>query len=141
MPQNDDDPLDINPLANNPQTIKPRLPLELLEQIVGEYALPCVYGDPIASSTLAACSLVNRTFRFWSLSAKFGVIVAPRHVRDFRKWYARSQHDMQGFNRALFIALDDVSKLTSMSAGWDVEMLKLLQQQGPHLLHLSLCCV
>jgi hypothetical protein len=138
MPQNGDVPLNIDDTDNNTQTLKPRLPPELLEQIVREYALPCVYGDPIASSTLAACSLVNRTFRYWSLSAKFAVIVAPRHVRDFRKWYTKSQNDMQGFNRALFIALDDVSKLTSMSAGWDVEMLKILQQQGPHLLHLSL---
>lgn len=134
MHQNGDGLLDIN----TRNATKPRLPPELLEQIIKEHALPCIYGDPVASSTLAACSLVNRTFRYWALSARFAVIVAPRHVRDFRKWFTRSQNDMQGFNRALFIALDDVSKLTSMSAGWDVEMLKLLQQQGPHLLHLSL---
>lgn len=143
MPRNDGFNSDINVSHDTTQAIeeqnqKPRLPPELLQQIIEEHALPCTYGDPTASSTLASCSLVNRTFRYWSLHARFAVIVAPRHVRDFRKWFERSQNEMQGFNRALFIALDDVSKLTSMSAGWDVEMLKCLQQQGPHLLHLSL---
>lgn len=117
---------------------QPRLPPEILEQIVRELALPCTYGDIIAASTLASCSLVSRTMRRWALDARYGVVVTPRHVRDFRRWCKKAQGEMQGHSRALFIALDDVSKLTSLSAGWEVEFLRLLQQQGPHLTHLSL---
>lgn len=116
----------------------PRLPPELIELVVAELTLPSTYGDPRASAALAALACTSRTVREWALDARYNVAVAPRHVRDFRKWLSRVQRDMPGHNRALFVALDDVSKLTSMSAGWDVELLRLLQRLGPHLTHLSL---
>lgn len=89
---------------------QPRLPPEILEQVVFHLALPCTYGDPSAASALASCSLVSRTMRRWALDARYGVVVTPRHVRDFRRWCKKAQGEMKGHSRALFVALDDVSK-------------------------------
>lgn len=91
---------------------RPRLPLEILEQVVKEFERPCSLGDPTAKRTLSFLSLVNKTFRHWALSAKYSVVVAPRHVRDFRKWHSKVNEEMTGYNRALFVALDDVSRCT-----------------------------
>lgn len=91
---------------------RPRLPLEILEQIVLELRRPCSLGDPVAQRTLSALSLVSRTVRHWALAAKYSVVVAPRHVREFRKWHGRVHEEMVGYNRALFVALDDVSSQT-----------------------------
>ena len=89
---------------------RPRLPLEILEQIVLELRKPCSLGDPVAQRTLSALSLVSRTVRHWALAAKYSVVVAPRHVREFRKWHGKVHEEMVGYNRALFVALDDVSQ-------------------------------
>jgi hypothetical protein len=88
---------------------RPRLPPEILEQIVWELHQSCSLGDTIAQRTLSSLSLVSKVFRHWALSAKYSVIVAPRHVRDFRKWHSKVSYEIVGYNRALFVALDDVS--------------------------------
>jgi hypothetical protein len=89
---------------------RPRLPPEILWQIVQELERPCSLGDPNAHQTLSSLSLVSKTFRHWALAAKYSVVVAPRHVRDFRKWHVKVKDEMIGYNQALFVALDDVSQ-------------------------------
>jgi hypothetical protein len=95
---------------------RPRLPPEILEQIVWQLHEPCSLGDPIAQRTLSSLSLVSKICRQWALAAKYSVVIAPRHVREFRKWHQKVSHEIVGYNRALFVALDDVSGFqTSMS--------------------------
>jgi hypothetical protein len=88
---------------------RPRLPPEILWQIVQELERPCALGDPSAKRALSVLSLVSKTFRHWALAAKYSVVVAPRHVRDFRKWHSKVNEEILGYNNALFVALDDVS--------------------------------
>lgn len=117
---------------------RPRLPPEILEQIVWQLERPCFLGDSVAQSTLSSLSLVSKVVRHWALTVKYSVVIAPRHVRDFRKWYRKSNQEMIGYNQALFVALDDVSKMTSASAGWESDLQRLLQRLGPKLTQLSL---
>ncbi|UZJ55178.1 hypothetical protein CBS101457_004498 [Exobasidium rhododendri] len=117
---------------------RPRLPPEILWQILQQLEGPCALGDPSAKRALTVLSLVSKTFRHWALSAMYSVVVAPRHVRDFRKWHSKVNEEIIGYNQALFVALDDVSKLTSTSAGWEADLQRFLQRLGPSLTHLSL---
>lgn len=122
---------------------RPSLPPEVLERVVRHLQPGALIGDPVAHVTLIRLSCVSRLMRYWALEALYSVVILPRHVRDFRKWYARSvksqpAYQFAGFTRALFCSLDDVSALTSFSAGWDHELLRLLHYCGPTLTHLSL---
>ncbi|WFD36613.1 hypothetical protein MCUN1_003498 [Malassezia cuniculi] len=92
---------------------------------------------------LMRLSATSRTVREWSLSALYAVLILPRHVRDFRRWFAHMQatqppFPFMGSVRALFMAVDDITRLTASSAGWEAEMLRLLHYCGPTLTHLSL---
>lgn len=93
---------------------KPRLPPEIIEQIVFELQYAHQRGDPSANRALSSLLLVSRLVRHWALQAKYAVFVAPRHVREFRKWVKKESHDMIGYNKALFVALDDVSTIGIM---------------------------
>ncbi|PWY98296.1 hypothetical protein BCV70DRAFT_202075 [Testicularia cyperi] len=127
-------------LASLPQ---PRLPPEVLERVIRHLQAGAVVGDPLTQLALVRLSCVSRLIRHWALEALYSVLVLPRHVREFRKWYSRSvksqpSYQFAGYTRALFCGLDDVSNLTSFSAGWDHELLRLLHYCGPSLTHLSL---
>ncbi|SNX86045.1 uncharacterized protein MEPE_04754 [Melanopsichium pennsylvanicum] len=122
---------------------QPRLPPEVLERIVLHLKPGVLIGDPIAHVSLIRLSCVSRLTRYWALEALYSIVILPRHVREFRKWYSRSvkaqpAYQFAGYTRALFCSLDDVSALTSFSAGWDHELLRLLHYCGPTLTHLSL---
>ncbi|TKY84605.1 hypothetical protein EX895_006507 [Sporisorium graminicola] len=122
---------------------QPSLPPEVLERVVRHLQPGVLIGDPVAHVTLVRLSCVSRLMRYWALEALYSVVILPRHVREFRKWYSRSvkaqpAYQFAGFTRALFCSLDDVSALTSFSAGWDHELLRLLHYCGPTLTHLSL---
>uniref|UniRef100_V5EVQ5 F-box domain-containing protein n=1 Tax=Kalmanozyma brasiliensis (strain GHG001) TaxID=1365824 RepID=V5EVQ5_KALBG len=122
---------------------QPSLPPEVLERVVRHLQQGVVIGDPIAHRTLIRISGVSRLMRHWAFEALYSVIILPRHVREFRKWYSRSvkaqpASQFAGYTQALFSSLDDVSALTSFSAGWDHELLRLLHYCGPTLTHLSL---
>ncbi|GAK65564.1 uncharacterized protein PAN0_009c3781 [Moesziomyces antarcticus] len=122
---------------------QPTLPPEVLERVVRHIQPDVLVGDPVAYITLVRLSCVSRLMRHWALEALYSVIILPRHVREFRKWYSRSvksqpAFQFAGYSRALFSGLDDVSRLTSFSAGWDHELLRLLHYCGPTLTHLSL---
>ncbi|KAI3479566.1 hypothetical protein L1887_58378 [Cichorium endivia] len=122
---------------------QPTLPPEVLERVVRHIQPDVLVGDPVAYITLVRLSCVSRLMRHWALEALYSIIILPRHVREFRKWYSRSvksqpAFQFAGYSRALFSGLDDVSRLTSFSAGWDHELLRLLHYCGPTLTHLSL---
>lgn len=122
---------------------QPSLPPEVLERVVRQLQQGVVIGDPVAHRTLVRISGVSRLMRHWAFEALYSVIILPRHVREFRKWYSRSvkaqpASQFAGYTQALFSSLDDVSALTSFSAGWDHELLRLLHYCGPTLTHLSL---
>ncbi|KAE8234856.1 hypothetical protein CF326_g111 [Tilletia indica] len=100
-------------------------------------------GDPQAERALIAISQTNKLIREWALDALYEVLILPRHVREFRKFYHRQRTSYQPFRcanytRALFCGLDDVSRLTATTAGWESELMRLLHYTGPHLDHLSL---
>ncbi|PWN51818.1 hypothetical protein IE53DRAFT_35083 [Violaceomyces palustris] len=122
------------------------LPIEVIEQIIQHLSIPSSFGDPASQKALVSLSAVNRIFRFLALSALYQVVVLPRHVRDFRKWIERVKLDDQhqtrfrcaGHTRALFSGLDDVSRITYQSAGWESQLLRLLHHCGSTLTHLSL---
>lgn len=122
---------------------QPFLPPEVLERVVHHLQQGVLIGDPIAHRTLVRVSSVSRLMRHWAFEALYSIVILPRHVREFRKWYARSvkaqpASQFAGYTQALFSSLDDVSALTSFSAGWDHELLRLLHYCGPTLTHLSL---
>lgn len=122
---------------------QPTLPPEVLERVVRHLQPSALIGDPVAYVTLIRLSCVSRLIRHWALEALYSIVILPRHVREFRKWYARAvkaqpAYQFAGYTRALFCSLDDVSALTSFSAGWDHELLRLLHYCGPTLTHLSL---
>ncbi|KAN0059999.1 hypothetical protein ACQY0O_007972 [Thecaphora frezii] len=121
----------------------PRLPPEVLEYTVSLLAPGAVAGDAVCQRTLVRLSGVSRVMRHWAFQALFTVLVLPRHVREFRKWYARMRSSQPpfpfaGYTRGVFCALDDISRLTTFSAGWDAELLRMLHYCGPTLTHLSL---
>ncbi|KAJ1022522.1 hypothetical protein NDA16_003511 [Ustilago loliicola] len=122
---------------------QPALPPEVLERVVRHLQPGALIGDPVAHVTLVRLSCVSRLMRYWALDALYSIIILPRHVREFRKWYSRAvkaqpAYQFAGYTRALFCSLDDVSALTSFSTGWDHEFLRLLHYCGPTLTHLSL---
>ena len=91
----------------------PSLPPEVLQVVVGYLALPASEGDASAVQTLLRLSAVNTTCREWALEALYTVLILPRHVREFRKWYQRMRtasppFPCAGYVRALFMAIDDV---------------------------------
>lgn len=121
----------------------PRLPPEIVEEVVSHLSAGTIQGDAASVSTLHALALVNKACRHWALRTEYDVVVLPRHVRQFRQWYAKVRggyppYQAAGYARCLFSALDDVSRLTTTSAGWEAELLRLLHHLGPQLNHLSL---
>lgn len=121
----------------------PVLPREVLAVVISKLAIPANAGDHYAVQALVRLSATNNTVREWALAALYGVLLLPRHVRDFRRWFERMQATRPpfpfiGYVRALFMAVDDVTRLTTSSAGWEAEMLRLLHYCGPTLTHLSL---
>ncbi len=94
------------------------LPPEVLERVVHHLQQGVLIGDPIAHRTLVRISSVSRLMRHWAFEALYSIVILPRHVREFRKWYARSvkaqpASQFAGYTQALFSSLDDVSALTS----------------------------
>ena len=68
----------------------PALPPEVLERIVFHLQPGAILGDPVAHVTLVRLSCVSRLMRHWAHEALYSIVVLPRHVREFRKWYSRS---------------------------------------------------
>ncbi|CAD6918797.1 unnamed protein product [Tilletia controversa] len=100
-------------------------------------------SDPQAERALIAFSQTNKLVREWALDALYEILILPRHVREFRKFYQRQRTSYRpftcaGYTRALFCGLDDVSRLTATTAGWESELMRLLHYAGPHLDYLSL---
>ena len=92
----------------------PHLPREVLYVVVASLARPASDGDPAATRTLVRLCAVSQLLREWALEALYTVLVLPRHVRDFRRWYQRMRTSnppfpCAGYVRALFMAIDDVS--------------------------------
>lgn len=88
----------------------PRLPPEIIENIV--HSLDPI--DPAHSRALYALCRVSKVVRHWALQALYGILILPRHVREFRKWYKRIRMSnppfvCAGYTRAFFMAVDDVS--------------------------------
>lgn len=91
----------------------PVLPREVLEHVIAYLAIPASEGDWPATQTLMRLSAVCRLVRHWALTALYDVLVLPRHVREFRRWYARMREAKPpipcvGYVRALFVGIDDV---------------------------------
>ncbi|WFD32235.1 hypothetical protein MSPP1_003279 [Malassezia sp. CBS 17886] len=121
----------------------PVLPREVLAHVVACLAAPARDGDAAAVHTLVHLAAVSHLVRAWALDALYAVLVLPRHVRGFRRWYARMRSadppfPCVGHVRALFMAVDDITRLTSVSAGWEAEMLRLLHYCGSSITFLSL---
>ncbi|KAK0557929.1 hypothetical protein OC846_000224 [Tilletia horrida] len=119
------------------------LPFEIVLQIIKVLQAQWLSGDSSAERALIAFSQTNSTIREWALDALYRVMILPRHVREFRKFYHRQRTSFQpftcaGYTRALFCGLDDVSRLNAMTAGWEADLVRLLHYIGPHLEHLSL---
>lgn len=92
----------------------PVLPREVMYRIVHALSHPASEGDAASVQALLRLSAVCHIVRDWALSALYDVLVLPRHVRDFRKWYARMRAAQPpfpsiGYVRALFVGIDDVS--------------------------------
>lgn len=120
----------------------PRLPPELLLQILLSPNLsPILSPSPLTHTTLQALLLVSRLTHACAQEHLQSVLLLPRHVRDFRKWYDRQRNagfPGVGTTHAAFCALDDVSRLTHTSAGWESCFLRMLHILGPGINHLSL---
>lgn len=91
----------------------PTLPLEVLEQVIGYLSLPASEGEIGAVRALLRLSVVSRLLRVWALDALYEILVLPRHVRDFRKWYQRMRtcsppFPCAGHVRGVFFGIDDV---------------------------------
>lgn len=92
----------------------PRLPPELLSHILSFLAPSSLANDPLTHRTLSALACVSHLTRHWALQVRYETLLLPRHVRDFRKWYARIRGTQPpfvcaGYTRGLFSGLDDVS--------------------------------
>ncbi|KAK0541182.1 hypothetical protein OC842_000141 [Tilletia horrida] len=119
------------------------LPFELILEIIRILQAQCINGDPSAERALIAFSQTSKTLREWSLDALYRILILPRHVREFRRFYNRQRTSYRpfscaGYTRALFCGLDDVSRLNAMTAGWEPDLVRLLHYIGPHLDYLSL---
>lgn len=91
----------------------PVLPREVLAHTIAYLAIPSSEGDWPATQALLRLSAVCRLVRHWALTALYDVLVLPRHVRDFRRWYSRMRAAQPpipcvGYVRALFVGIDDV---------------------------------
>lgn len=91
----------------------PVLPREVFEHVIAYLALPASEGDEPSMLALVRLSCVCHLCRHWAFQALYDVLVLPRHVRDFRKWYARMRNCVPpfpcvGYVRALFVGIDDV---------------------------------
>ena len=119
------------------------LPLEVVFRVVWQLHMPAADGDATSIQTLVRLSAVSHVVRHWALHALYDTLYLPRHVRDFRKWYARMRaakppFPCVGYVRALFVGMDDITRLTQSSAGWEAELLRLLHYCGSTIEHLSL---
>ncbi|PKI83542.1 hypothetical protein MVES_002380 [Malassezia vespertilionis] len=88
----------------------PALPVETLVYIIGFLAVPATDGDESAICCLLRLSAVSKRVRVAALSALYSVIILPRYI----------------------------TKLTTVSAGWEAEMLRFLFYCGSTITHLSL---
>ena len=91
----------------------PTLPVEVLSRVVFNLSAAASEGEPSALRTLARLSVVSHLVREWALQALYTILVLPRHVRDFRKWYERMRTSFPPFPcarhvKGLFIGIDDV---------------------------------
>lgn len=123
--------------------VRPALPREVLYRIVWELHMPASEGDAASVRALVRLSAVSHVMRHWALHALYDTLCLPRHVRDFRKWYARMRDAKPpfpcvGYVRALFVGMDDITRLTQSSAGWEAELLRLLHYCGSTIEYLSL---
>ncbi|CAO1621485.1 unnamed protein product [Parajaminaea phylloscopi] len=120
----------------------PRLPPEILLDIFLSPCLsPVLSPAPSTTTTLHALLLCCRLSHACAKQQLNEVLVLPRHVREFRKFYdgerSRGWPGL-GVTKGIFCALDDVSRLTHTSAGWETAFLRTLHLLGPRVTHLSL---
>ena len=80
----------------------PALPPEVLERIVFHLQPGAILGDPVAHVTLVRLSCVSRLMRHWAHEALYSIVVLPRHVREFRKWYSQFYAEETGDERTVF---------------------------------------
>lgn len=124
--------------------VEPRLPPEILLQVLLSPSLsPVLSPTPLTNTTLHCLLSVSRLCNACAQRQLHSVLILPRHVRDFHRYYDRQR--LLGFpgaldysTRAIFSSLDDVSRLTFNSAGWEAKFLRLLHILGPGVRHLSL---
>ncbi|CEH13566.1 hypothetical protein CBOM_01480 [Ceraceosorus bombacis] len=121
----------------------PRLPPELLLQVLSYYTNAAHSRDPTTIRTLQALSCTCKLLHFQALKVRYEVLLLHRHVRDFRTWFRKLNEGKPpfvcaGISRALFSGLDDVSRLTHASTGWETELLRLLHYCGQTVTRLSL---
>lgn len=91
----------------------PRLPPELLLQIFTSPNLsPITSPSPLTYQTLQSLLLVCRLSHGCAKQHLYEVLVLPRKVRDFRRYYDKERNKGWkgvGLTRGLFCALEDVS--------------------------------
>lgn len=120
----------------------PELPPEILLEIFLSPCLsPVLNPAPITTTTLHALLLCSRLTHACAKQQLNEVLVLPRHVREFRKFYDTERQrgwPALGITKGIFCALDDVSRLTHTSAGWETAFLRTLHLLGPSVTHLSL---
>jgi len=124
----------------------PRLPPEVLEAVLTNFnpSIPIsIFNQPNLLYNLSALSQVSQLFRHWSLQILYEILILPRTVRDFKTLYSRLREthppfNCSGFTRAIFSGIPDIGQLTSMSAGWESDLLRLLHYCGERVEILSL---
>lgn len=129
------------------ETDLPKLPPELFEVIVSHFqpSIPTssIFNQPNLLLTLSSLSQVSHLFRHWSLSIQYKILILPRSVREFKQLYSRLQQSYPSFNcsshtTAIFSAIPDIGRLSSSSAGWESDLLRLLHYCGERVQVLSL---
>ncbi|CAO1623105.1 unnamed protein product [Sympodiomycopsis kandeliae] len=121
---------------------QPRLPVEILLQVLLSTELsPILSPTPITFQTLRHLLQTNRLAHHCAQKQLHEVLILPRRVREFRRYYDKEREKGWlgiGLTRGMFCALDDASRLTHTSAGWESAFLRMLHMLGPGITHLSL---
>lgn len=101
-------------VQNPPIAPGPRLPPEILLQILLSPELsPTLHPSPLTFSTLQSLLCTSRLCNHCAKEQLYSVIILPRRVRDFRRYYDKEREKGWpgiGLCKGLFCALDDVSR-------------------------------
>lgn len=134
--------MDASSSRNSTPLQSPRLPPEILLNIFQSPCLsPVLSPTTLTTKTLHTLLLCSRLSHACAKQQLNEVLVLPRHVREFRRFYDTERQrgwPALGITRGIFCALDDLSRLTHTSTGWEVAFLRTLHLLGPQVTHLSL---